>query len=90
MTEGKQEEKEVEQSYRGLGEVLGVPVPFSQGEGLLRIQCERPEVCSTVTMSGWSFLRFSSVSRDHRALERTNRDDSKEMPKLLPGDGDGI
>uniref|UniRef100_A0A671F885 SP140 nuclear body protein n=1 Tax=Rhinolophus ferrumequinum TaxID=59479 RepID=A0A671F885_RHIFE len=24
------------------------------------------------------------VSRDHRALERTNRDDSKEMPKLLP------
>lgn len=54
-----------------------------------RTQHEHPEVCFLTTMSGWSFPCFSLVYWEHKALQSTNGSDAEEIPKLLPGDGEG-
>ena len=71
-----------------LSEVLGTTVLFSQGEAYPSTGHQNSAssmVCSPITMSGWSFLCFSSVSSEHKSLQRTSKGNSEEMPKLQPG-----
>lgn len=72
MTEGKREGQEGEQGYRGLGEVLGAPVPFS-GKALsqaltTRIQHERAEVLQRRSSTPGRLLDLVKLKKDDGAF----------------------
>lgn len=74
--------------WQVLGEVL---LPKENLTRVLntKVQHEVPELCSLIVTSGWSFLHFPSVYCKHKALQRTDGGDFKEMSELLPGNGRG-